>query len=55
MSDIGDRVKKIVVDCLGVNSDKVVEGAESEAKRPPIPIEGGHPVDGVKRGPLSAF
>jgi acyl carrier protein len=27
MSDIGDRVKKIVVDHLGVNPDKVVEGA----------------------------
>jgi transposase len=27
----------------------------SDPKRPPIPIEGGHPVDGVNRGPLSAF
>jgi hypothetical protein len=27
---------------------------QSDPKRPPIPIEGGHPVDGVNRGPLSA-
>jgi acyl carrier protein len=27
MSDIGDRVKKIIVDHLGVRPDKVVEGA----------------------------
>ena len=27
MSDIGDRVKKIVVEHLGVDADKVVEGA----------------------------
>jgi transposase len=27
---------------------------QSDRKRPPIPNEGGHPVDGVKRGTLSA-
>jgi acyl carrier protein len=27
MSDIGDRVKKIVIEHLGVESEKVVEGA----------------------------
>ena len=32
MSDIGERVKKIVVEHLGVEADKVVEGASFTMK-----------------------